>query len=186
MIQTAVLAEILQEIRRLVEVSGDFSWTSWIDREDALRELDRATEHLIHGSIAPLPILFAPTGPLQELSLSNGWGDAFVDLAHRYEVAIGCDCLSNPKIPVFLRDLGVDRRFGEVSIFACPLCGRLWLRYYYVMEAFTGSGRWYLGPIDHEVAVDEAQAKLESLAWYFFGGSYFDGKVGKRSGPLSF
>ena len=30
-------------------------------------------------------LLFAPTGPLQEVSLSSGWGEAFLRVASRYE-----------------------------------------------------------------------------------------------------
>lgn len=32
-----------------------------------------------------LRVLFAPTGPLQELSLDNGWGDEFLSLAERVD-----------------------------------------------------------------------------------------------------
>jgi hypothetical protein len=181
----ALLSQILAEARRFVEASDDFSWTSWNDKGAALRELDHAIEHLIHGSIAPLSILFAPTGPLQELSLSNDWGDEFLKLSDRYEAAIGCECLTDPTLPVFLEDLGMDSKFAEISICACPRCGHLWLRYYYVVEAFSGSGRWYMGRVSAPVAADQARATLERLPWYFFGGSYFDGKIGKRAGPLS-
>jgi hypothetical protein len=30
-------------------------------------------------------VLFAPTGPLQELSLSSGWADDFLKLASRFD-----------------------------------------------------------------------------------------------------
>ena len=84
--------------------------------------------------------------------------------------------------------LGMDVRFAEVSLLACRVCGTLWLRYFYELEAFTASGRWYLGAIPAEraeaLSADNAKETLESLDWYFFGGSYFSGKHGRSSGRI--
>ncbi|MBN1316955.1 MAG: hypothetical protein JXA42_15855 [Anaerolineales bacterium] len=33
-------------------------------------------------------LLFAPTGSLQEISIYNGWGDEFLDLANQFDKAI--------------------------------------------------------------------------------------------------
>jgi len=79
----------------------------------------------------------------------------------------------------------MDARFGESSIWVCPNCGQHWLRIQYEEEAFTASGRWYLGAITAQqaqglVAEDTANI-LEKLSWYFFGGSYFGGRTGKTS-----
>jgi hypothetical protein len=83
---------------------------------------------------------------------------------------------------------GMDSRFAEVSLLVCPRCGQLWLRYFYEMEAFTASGRWYLGAVTAEQAAgltaENAKATLEGLNEYFYGGSYFGGRSGKASGPL--
>lgn len=35
-----------------------------------------------------LEILFAPTGPIQEVSLSRGWGQEFLHLSRRFNAAI--------------------------------------------------------------------------------------------------
>jgi hypothetical protein len=35
-----------------------------------------------------LRVLFAPTGPIQEVSVSSGWGDAFLELADRFDDAM--------------------------------------------------------------------------------------------------
>jgi hypothetical protein len=32
-------------------------------------------------------LLFAPTGPIQEVSLSSGWGETFLELAERVDAA---------------------------------------------------------------------------------------------------
>jgi hypothetical protein len=58
----------------------------------------------------------------------------------------------------------------------------------YEIEAFTASGRWYLGAITAEQAAlltpENAKAALEQLSWYFYGGSYFGGRTGKASGSI--
>lgn len=80
----------------------------------------------------------------------------------------------------------MDDRYAEVSLHICPVCGQHWLRYFFELEAFTASGRWYLGAINAEQAerltAENARATLESLSWYFYGGSYFGGKTGKTAG----
>lgn len=89
---------------------------------------------------------------------------------------------------VGFRELGMDHHFAEVSILVCPNCGQYWLRYFYEVEAFTRSGRWYLGPITKEqsstLGAEDAKSTLEGLAWYYYGGSYFDGRNGKRAGSI--
>jgi len=83
----------------------------------------------------------------------------------------------------------MDGNFAEVSILVCSLCGQRWLRYFYELEAFTASGRWYLGAITAEQAslltAENAKATLEGLSWYFYGGSYYGGKSGRASGKIS-
>ena len=86
------------------------------------------------------------------------------------------------------RHLGMDNRFAEVSLWVCTKCGQQWLEYFYEMEAFTASGRWYLGAVTaDQAAVLTAQNAREMLAvldWYFYGGSFYGGRSGKTSGTL--
>jgi hypothetical protein len=103
--------------------------------------------------------------------------------------AAGCSCqVSIPGELRPFRDLGMDRHYAEASIHIAPACGHYWLRYYYVVEAFTASGRFYLGLITAEQAATltaaEARDTLEDLPWYYYGGSYFDGRSGKASGAI--
>ena len=100
-----------------------------------------------------------------------------------------CVCFSAPaRSLVIVKELGVDGIFAEVSLLTCPLCGQHWLRYFYEMEAFTASGRWYLGAIQVEQAsrltVENARSTLEGLSWYFYGGSYYEGKSGRAAGKI--
>ncbi len=82
----------------------------------------------------------------------------------------------------------MDEYFATVSLLSCSVCGQHWLRYFYEIEAFTASGRWYLGPITVEqasqVSADYAKTTLEGLSWYFFGGSFYEGKSGRTSGKI--
>ena len=193
------LTDVFEEARRLVDnPANNFDWSSWEDREAALDEIDELLRLLRAGQLPESSVMetvFAPTGPLQEVGLSSGWGDAFGALADRFDEAIAddgrpgyCVCLVEPVRGSGV-ELGMDSRYAEVSVMTCPECGRAWLRYYYVNEAFSKSGRWYLGELDKSRVpgfdVEGAKAALESLEWYFYGGSYFDGKTGKSSGPIS-
>ena len=82
----------------------------------------------------------------------------------------------------------MDSHLADVSILACRVCGQIWLRYHYELEAFSNSGRWFLGPITTKqstsLSVESAKTILESLDWYLVGGSYFDGHSGRSSGPI--
>lgn len=86
------LVEVLEHTRRLLaRVDNDFSWSGWQNGSEAVAEIDD-----ILGQIAavetiqllPLKVLFAPTGPLQEVSMVSGWSDEFLSLASRFDEAI--------------------------------------------------------------------------------------------------
>jgi hypothetical protein len=101
-----------------------------------------------------------------------------------------CACFTSPTAPLIIyRQLGMDSRFGEVTLLICTACGQVWLRYLYEIEAISRSGRWYRGAITvkevSEVTADNAISMLEGLDWYLYGGSYFDGHSGRTSGKLS-
>ena len=100
-----------------------------------------------------------------------------------------CGCLTVPdKFLIIDKELGMDENFAEVSLWVCSNCGRRWLRYFYEVEAFQYSGRWYLGAIPEEGAsnltASRAKAVLEGLSWYYYGGSYYGGRSGITSGNI--
>jgi len=77
---------ILTEVRELLSSpQNDFAWSTWRNREAALAEMDEVMRRARAGSVSELSILFAPTGPIQEVSSSSGWGDRFLDLAERLD-----------------------------------------------------------------------------------------------------
>ena len=85
-------AEALREGRGLLLLpENDFSWSSWASSEDAVSEMDSIIASVAVGSIprAQIGVVFAPSGPMQELSLSSGWAQRFVDLAERVDAALG-------------------------------------------------------------------------------------------------
>ena len=80
------LIEILVETRELLASPGnDFSWSAWKDPEEAVAEIDDLLRRLREGQMPQLSVLFAPTGPIQEVSASSGWSDRFVELSSRLD-----------------------------------------------------------------------------------------------------
>jgi hypothetical protein len=82
------LITALEETRAyLARERNDYSWSSWKDQEQALAEIDSILAELENGSLPAMDVLFAPTGPIQEVSLSSGWGDEFIVLATYFDKA---------------------------------------------------------------------------------------------------
>jgi hypothetical protein len=86
------LADVLREANVwLSRPDNDFAWSSWDNAEEALAEISAHIATLDAGKLPPklnLTVLFAPTGPIQEVSISSGWGDEFLDLAARSDHAV--------------------------------------------------------------------------------------------------
>jgi len=77
---------LLKETRALISRDGnDFSWSSWRDQDHALSEIDSIIAEVEKGSIPEIGVLFAPTGPIQEVSLKSVWGNEFRELAERFD-----------------------------------------------------------------------------------------------------
>jgi hypothetical protein len=85
------MAQVLREAQALLARPGnDFGWSSWEDSAAAFAELDRQIAAVESGRPPPrldVAVLFAPTGPIQEVSVSSGWGREFQALAARFDVA---------------------------------------------------------------------------------------------------
>ncbi len=77
---------ILTEVRELLSSrQNDFAWSAWRNRETALAEMDEVIRRARAGSLSELSVLFAPSGPIQDVSASTGWGDRFLELAERLD-----------------------------------------------------------------------------------------------------
>jgi hypothetical protein len=80
------LIAVLRETRTFVAKEGnDFSWSSWIDQTQAITEINSILAEVENGSVPEIGVLFAPTGPIQEVSLSSGWKNEFPGLAERFD-----------------------------------------------------------------------------------------------------
>jgi hypothetical protein len=85
------LTDVLREARALLALpDNDFVWSRWEDGDDALGHLDVLIAALEAGGLPDrldLAVLFGPTGPIQEVSLSSGWGEELLALAGRFDAA---------------------------------------------------------------------------------------------------
>ena len=82
------LISVIRETRiYLAREGNDYSWSSWTDQEQALAEIDFILAQLESGSIPDIEVLFAPPGPIQEVSMSSGWSREFLRLAERFDEA---------------------------------------------------------------------------------------------------
>ena len=83
---------ILQEVKHIIELPDtDVAWSRYTSAEEAANDIDQHIERLRRGDLSKiedLTLLFAPTGSLQEISISSGWGEGFLYLAARFDRAI--------------------------------------------------------------------------------------------------
>lgn len=84
--------------------------------------------------------------------------------------------------------IGVDDRYGEVSVWTCKKCGRNWLHYFIEYEYLEAAGRMFTGLISPDVAAGlkahDAIDLFDSMPWYFRGGSAFGGELLRIQGPI--
>ena len=87
------LANVLRSAAELLSLpDNDFAWSSWANQAAAVAEIEALLAVVESGELpdrTSVSVLFAPTGPIQEVSLSSGWADAFLKLAERYDRAEG-------------------------------------------------------------------------------------------------
>lgn len=120
------LLAVLQEARSLLARPGnDFSWSSWVGSEDALREIDALMRPLKHGLRPPTPWitpLFLPTGPIQDVAQSSGWGSEFLAVAAQMDSAVE-KYQAEPGTEETARPIAIDPEF-PVEILSFRLLGR--------------------------------------------------------------
>jgi hypothetical protein len=83
------LADVLRASLELLSLNANnITWSKWKTPEEALDEVESLLKAIVAGTIPPrsqLSSLFAPTGSLQEVSLSSGWGEIFLQISERYD-----------------------------------------------------------------------------------------------------
>ena len=88
--RTQELIAVLSECLAHLESSEDSAYAG-DSADDLARMLRDAIAQLERGEPiekSDLKLLFAPTGPLQETAIDNGWGDEFVALSARFDRAV--------------------------------------------------------------------------------------------------
>jgi hypothetical protein len=87
-----LVVDVLREAREfLARPDNDYAWSSWENAPAALREIDGIIARIENGDMpkrSDIELLFLPTGPIQEVSVSSDWGQEFVELANRFDAAI--------------------------------------------------------------------------------------------------
>ena len=93
------LVGVLLETRKfLARPHNDFAWSHWNDAPHAIQEIDTLINRIEAGDMPDrldISILFAPTGPIQEVSETSGWGRDFLDLSTRFDttaLALAYNC----------------------------------------------------------------------------------------------
>ena len=83
-----LLADVLRSALELLSLpDNDFAWSSWRDQTAATTEVKSLLSLVEAGGLPDrhsVSVLFAPTGPIQEVSLSSGWADTFLKVAECY------------------------------------------------------------------------------------------------------
>jgi len=83
---------VLKKTKQLLSrPDNDFAWSSWEDESVAISDIDSWISRVSDDSVQDtqgLALLFAPTGRIQEVSVSSGWGQEFLDLASRFDEAL--------------------------------------------------------------------------------------------------
>ena len=86
-----LLTDVLRSaIELLSQPDNDFSWSSWENRDAAVAEVQSMLGLLERGELparVSVSVLFAVTGPIQEVSLSSGWAETFLKVAERFDRA---------------------------------------------------------------------------------------------------
>lgn len=87
------VTSLLLQVRDQVDSpSTDILWSKYDSLEELLQSLDslikKVKENEDDSIIEDLKLLFAPTGSLQEISLSSGWPKEFLELSQRFDQLI--------------------------------------------------------------------------------------------------
>ena len=87
---TDELLAVFREVDSHLKRSTDSDW-SYLSVDEARKIIAGATDRIRRAGEpdrSELSLLFAPTGPLQEIAVDNGWGTAYYRLAGRFDLAI--------------------------------------------------------------------------------------------------
>jgi hypothetical protein len=82
------LLAVLASTKVLLSHSDREGW-GFEEPDETAAKIDQFISALFYGSPAGLPdgwqVLFAPTGPLQEIALANGWSEVYLRLSESFD-----------------------------------------------------------------------------------------------------
>ncbi len=100
-----VIIEILETVKELIlEPKTDISWSIFNSKDELIIEIDAHIQKLKlrdFSKVTDLILLFAPTSDFQEISLSSGWGNRYLKISERFDVAINGLCKKFQLKPFF-------------------------------------------------------------------------------------
>jgi len=82
------VAGILRQIRSKIYPETDFLWAGFVDHNEFLAELNADIQKLESCDIATLKkihVEFLPTCTYQEIAISNGWSNEYMELADKFD-----------------------------------------------------------------------------------------------------
>jgi hypothetical protein len=83
------LINLLLIIKGKMDETTDINWTSYESVEEIIKDIDDYITSLIvldYTVLEEIKNQFLPTCTFQELSVSNGWGSEFLELANRFDI----------------------------------------------------------------------------------------------------
>ena len=87
-----LLTDVLRSALELLSLPDNDFVPSGSERQDLLGTIEAILALLENGDLpgrSTVSLLFAPTGPIQEVSLSSGWADVFLKVSERFDRAEG-------------------------------------------------------------------------------------------------
>ncbi|TDW99005.1 hypothetical protein [Dinghuibacter silviterrae] len=85
------IINILEQVMEKITDDSDIVWTRFNTPKEMRQEIASYLESLKKGDLGCLnniSLLFAPTGAFQEHSISNGWSEAYVQMAVFFDQAL--------------------------------------------------------------------------------------------------
>ena len=102
-----ILIEILEAVKKLIlEPRTDLTWSNFDSKDELIIEIDTHIQKLKledFSKVQDLILLFAPTSDFQEISLSSGWSNHYLNISERFDVAIKRLCEKFKLKPFFDR-----------------------------------------------------------------------------------
>ncbi|MHA1191503.1 MAG: hypothetical protein ACTSP9_04315 [Promethearchaeota archaeon] len=87
-----IVINVLKKTKAVIKnTNTDVAWSRFESEEEVIAALDKYIEKLLShdfDNLRDLIIFFAPTGSLQEISISSGWGAEYLALASEFDTSI--------------------------------------------------------------------------------------------------